>query len=283
MPPACTARSGFIIASMWNEAAQNIPGWKTRHPAGSQRDAPMDDLRTRLLAQTHVEAPDGLGALLRGTGPWRWGSIERLFLFSRGIAYVPGPTPPIKGPVGTWAAEGDVVKLTLCGVAYTLRFADATQPWAGFTATREDTGSTSSGTLADTRQHVSTLLAGVPEQSLRPSAAVIIGVDGAFSGAPLSSEVAGSGPWFWAGSGPLGFMRSGVLITPWGEGVWGLQRSSESAPNDTVFADFANSQHNVRMHNAPCVRMSSRRKSDGDVVGIDFGGSGVTETCDAKP
>ena len=78
-------------------------------------------------------------------------------------------------------------------------------------------------------------------------------------------------------------MRGGVLITPWGEGVWGLQRSSESAPNDTVFADFANSQHNVRMHNAPCVRMSSRRKADGDVVGIDFGGSGVTETCDAKP
>ena len=55
--------------------------------------------------------------------------------------------------------------------------------------------------------------------------------------------MAGSGPWFWAGSGTMGFMRGGVLITPWGEGIWGLKRSAgggeELAPSDTVFADFA--------------------------------------------
>ena len=33
MPPACTAKSGFVIASMWNEAAQHIKGWKTQRPA----------------------------------------------------------------------------------------------------------------------------------------------------------------------------------------------------------------------------------------------------------
>ena len=293
MPPACTARSGFIIASMWNEAAQNIPGWKTRHPAVHD-DGPTDDLRTRLLGETKVESATGLGSLLRGTGPWRWGKIERLFLFSRGVAYVPGAAPPQKGPVGSWAvaasgAEGggkEVVKLTLCGQSYILRFADESSPWAaGFTATHEGSGTTSRGELGDRRQHTPSLLDGTDAAQLRPSAAAVAAPDGALTGAPLVSEIAGSGPWFWAGSGPLGFMRGGVLITPWGEGVWGLKRGGqeEAAPADTVFADFANSQHNVRMHNAPCVRMSSRRKADGDVVGIDFAGAGITPTCGAAP
>ena len=297
MPPACTARSGFIIASMWNEAAQNIPGWKTRHPAVHD-DGPTDDLRTRLLGETKVESATGLGSLLRGTGPWRWGKIERLFLFSRGVAYVPGAAPPQKGPVGSGAvaasgaasgAEGggkEVVKLTLCGQSYILRFADESSPWAaGFTATHEGSGTTSRGELGDRRQHTPSLLDGTDAAQLRPSAAAVAAPDGALTGAPLVSEIAGSGPWFWAGSGPLGFMRGGVLITPWGEGVWGLKRGGqeEAAPADTVFADFANSQHNVRMHNAPCVRMSSRRKADGDVVGIDFAGAGITPTCGAAP
>lgn len=291
MPPACTARSGFIIASMFNEAAQATEGWKTRSPARGANggDAPTDDLRTRLLSATKVEAPTGLGALLRGTGPWRWGSVERLFLFSRGIAYVPGSTPPQKGPVGRWSATGsDAVKLTLCGATYTLRFADASSPWS-FTAS-DESGQTSSGELADRRQHVAELLPNVPEASTHPSdayaSASAVKADGALA-APLLAEVAGSGPWFWAGSGPLGFMRGGVLITPWGEGVWSVKRAvggnSETAPQEYVYADFAGSHHNVRMHNAPCMRMQSRRKADGDVVGIDFAGTGVTETCNAKP
>ena len=87
-------------------------------------------------------------------------------------------------------------------------------------------------------------------------------------------DVAGTGPWFWAGNGPLAFQRGGVLITPWGEGTWGVQRgAAETAPSDAVFADFANSQHTVRMHNPGCLRMRSVRKADGDVVGVDFGGT----------
>ena len=69
-------------------------------------------------------------------------------------------------------------------------------------------------------------------------------------------------------------MRGGVLITPWGTGTWGVTRSDgEEAPSDAVFADFANSQHALRMNVPECLRMQSRRKADGDVVGIDFAGN----------
>ena len=47
----------------------------------------------------------------------------------------------------------------------------------------------------------------------------------------------------------------------------------EEAPSDAVFADFANSQHALRMNVPECLRMQSRRKADGDVVGIDFAGN----------
>ena len=137
-----------------------------------------------------------------------------------------------------------------------------------FTATDAATGATSTATLQDRQQQSHEMLPGVPAERTRPTGSV---------DAPLLGEIAGSGPWFWAGSGPLSFMRGGVLITPWGTGVWGVSRGAdEHAPADTVFADFANSQHNVRMHNAPCIRMASRRKADGDVVGIQFAANGVT-------
>ena len=140
-------------------------------------------------------------------------------------------------------------------------------------------GSTSSGRLPDARQHTEAILRDVPAERTRPH-----GTEDDSSPAPLLSEVAASGPWFWAGSGPLGFLRGGVLVTPWGEGVWGVTRgSSETADADTVFADFANSQHNVKMHNPQCIRMSSRRKADGDRVGIDFAGTGADQTCQVHP
>jgi hypothetical protein len=264
---------------MWNEAAQNIAGWKTKRPAIAA-GARSDDLRTLFRAATTVEATSGIGALLRGTGPWQWGSISRLFLFSRGVVYVPGTSPPVRGPVGRWKAHTkggeEAVQLTLCGKTYTLRFADATAPWA-FEATGSD-GATTSGSLADRRQHTQLLLADQPVEHTRPTPNDVA------TPPPLLGEVAGSGPWFWAGSGPLGFMRGGVLITPWGEGVWGVTRSSgDKADADTVFADFANSQHNVKMHNPQCIRMSSRRKADGDRVGIDFAGTGADDTCSAQP
>ena len=43
---------------------------------------------------TTAPSPLPTGQLLRGTGPWRWGALARLYLFGRGLAYVPGTAPP---------------------------------------------------------------------------------------------------------------------------------------------------------------------------------------------
>ena len=61
----------------------------------------VDNLRSRLLANTKVER-EGLGQMLRGTGPWRWGSIARLYLFGRGLAYVPDTAPPALPPAALY-------------------------------------------------------------------------------------------------------------------------------------------------------------------------------------
>ena len=260
---------------------QAISGWKTKSPPRIGGDAHADSLQAQLYQQTTPEAPDGLGAMLRGTGPWKWGRLSRAFFFSRGIFYVAGPDPASKGPLGIWAAspsDPSTVVVTVCAKTYTLKFESATAPWSF--AAQDSDGRSTSGRLDNDQQRNPELLPGVAVERLRPAAA------GAAT-APLVSDIAGSGPWIWAGSGPLSFMRGGVLITPWGTGTWGVSRSggTEAAPDDTVFADFAGSQHNVRLHIPECLRMQSRRKADGDVVGIHFAGNGAdtasknAETC----
>ena len=115
MPPACTARSGFIMAGMWNEAAQAIPGWRNRQPAIPDADSKKNDLRSLFLSMSAAEEPTGLGDLLRGTGPWQWGELPKVFLFARGIVYVPGGAPIVKGPVGKWQVvqqNGEEVRCT---------------------------------------------------------------------------------------------------------------------------------------------------------------------------
>jgi len=292
MPPSCSAKSGFIISQMWNEAAQNIPGWKSKRPPRDARgEAP--DLRSKLVSVTAVETPRGLADRLRGTGPWAWGQIGRLFFYARGVAYASplGHPAPTLADVGRWvvdtASGTPVVKLTLCGAEYALRFSEPDEHRWTFTAV--DAASRQAidavGVLSDRRQLATVtaddlpFLPGEPAARTRPPVdpkAQLLG--GQPPGAPLVGDVAGTGPWFWAGSGPLSFMRGGVLITPWGEGVWGVKRSSgEEAPTDAIFADFAGSEHTVRMHNPGCLRMKSVRKADGDVVGIDYAATAALE------
>jgi hypothetical protein len=66
-------------------------------------------------------------------------------------------------------------------------------------------------------------------------------------------------------------MRGGELLTPWGLGTWGVERGSqETADDEAVFADFANSQHTLRVKDRQCLRLQSVRKLDGEKVGVDF-------------
>ena len=87
MPPACTAKSGFIMAGLWNEAAQGIEGWPNR-VATPREDGHADTPLARLLSITPDDgaALPPLAKLLRGTGPWEWGGAGKLYLFARGIA-----------------------------------------------------------------------------------------------------------------------------------------------------------------------------------------------------
>jgi len=58
MPPACSAKSGFIFAGLINEAAQNIPGWHNRAPntAASSAGAGGGDSPLSSLLEHPAEA-----------------------------------------------------------------------------------------------------------------------------------------------------------------------------------------------------------------------------------
>lgn len=75
---------------------------------------------------------------------------------------------------------------------------------------------------------------------------------------PLASRVSGT-RWTWGGVDGFEFRPGGELVTPWGNGVWGIVAKSDSAntPSDAraaqisactdcLFADFANANHNLR-------------------------------------
>ena len=207
------------------------------------------------------------------------------------------PQPNAKGPTGRWSVVtvdggAEAVKLQMCTGEWTLTFRDPITPWRDGFEARNDAqpGATPTlGSLRDVRQHTQHMLGDASlDARTREGGAVALAGGGGGTGAgaalpPLLSEVSGSGPWFWAGSGPLGFLRGGVLVTPWGEGVWGISRGSEQADDATVFVDFAGSQHNVRMHNPGCMRMQSKRRADGDIVGVDYSGIVMMDKCRLDP
>ena len=64
----------------------------------------------------------------------------------------------------------------------------------------------------------------------------------------------------WAGTPPMRFGAGGKLETPWGAGRWG------PLDTDTLFVDFAGSQHNVEFSRPVLSRFTSSRCGDGDPV-----------------
>lgn len=275
-PPLCSAKSAAVIRDLWTEAAQAIPGWETKVPGENYsalltRQAPL----ARLTAMPR-ERSGGLAAMLVGTGPWNWGRLKGLYLFSRGVTFVQPPASAAgvasesavnKAAHGTWSeGPGGTVALRVCGTTYVLAFADPAAPWT-FSATKaSDSGASEArapGSLSRLDQRGAIMHPLDP--ALRPGAFGDCGGSGCGGGAgnaTLVEEMAGSGPWEWAGVAPFGFMRGGELITPWGTGTWGSTRGagSEVAPADTVFADFANSQHSIRVLDRTCLRLGSVRK-----------------------
>lgn len=122
-------------------------------------------------------------------------------------------------------------------------------------------GDTEEGSLNDRAQMTDRML---------PHLAVVPGSLGE-ANTSFVAELAGSGPWRWGSSGPFAFLRGGILLTPWGVGLWGVQRSTpdgstELARPNQVFADFAGSFHTLSWFSRECLRLTSTRKADGDKV-----------------
>jgi hypothetical protein len=275
-PPLCSAKSASVIRDLWTEAAQAIPGWKNRIPEEDYSAILASQAPLAKLAARPRERSGGISVLLVGTGPWGWGKLKGLYFFSRGVAFVQPPESAANaGPAGaahkaahgTWSElPGGTLSLRVCGSTYVLAFSDPAAPWA-FSATKTagpgSAGPRASGSLSQPAQKSATMHPLDP--ALRPGAFGDCAGNPCGTGASnatLVEEVAGSGPWEWAGLAPLGFMRGGELITPWGTGTWGSTRGagSEVAPADAVFADFANSQHSIRLVDRACLRLGSVRK-----------------------
>jgi len=261
-----TSLPGFIYAGLLNEAGQNIEGWPNRG-----KEHPAEKVATPLqhLLQTTTHQSGGLADLLRGTGPWRWGQVDSLYFHARGVANVASAVPAEDGWLGRWSVEGDGrVMLQLCGERFSLSFHNVWQAlgrWR-FDAVDAAGNALSDGRLDDVGQQVVQLL---PELEVPPGALGQTNVS-------FVTEIAGSGPWEWAGQGPFAFLRGGQLHTPWGNGRWGVQRQTsegvEQAKDGQVFADFVGSQHDVYWSERECLRMQSSRKADAEKVGIDFAG-----------
>ena len=247
----CSPASTTWETKLFNEAAQGIKGWPRRDAkpaAASDADAPL-----RVLERTAPPQPppEGLAALLVGSGPWEWGRLAQstsgLFLLARGVAFVGSkePKPGTSGALGRWRAVGaDKVELRMCDRTFTLSFGSPDAPWA-FSAVNADGAALASGRLSDTMQHVPLGLAGVDAAALRMAP-----LQESSEAAPhtMAEQLFGTGPWQWAGHSGLSFLRGGRLVTPWGTGTWGVQRrgGDEKVPaTDSIFADFGGGEHTL--------------------------------------
>jgi hypothetical protein len=222
--------------------------------------------------------PEGLSALLVGSGPWQWGrlaeSTSGLYLLARGVAFVGSkePKPGTSGALGRWWAIGaNKVELRLCDRTFTLSFGSPDSPWA-FSAMNADGVALADGRLSDAMQHVPLGLAGVDAAALRMAP-----LQESSAAAPhtMAEQLFGTGPWQWAGHSGLSFLRGGRLVTPWGTGTWGVQRGGgdEKVPSaESIFADFGGGEHTLTARSWPCLFFRSERKADGEKVRLDFVG-----------
>ena len=276
MPPACTARRLRHRVDV-NEAAQNIEGWKTRSPKRPEQAA-VDDLRSRLLDAAKPEPADGLADKLRGTGPCNGAASPALPLQPWPCGRTRAAAAQL-GALGTWSVVSETaVTLTLCGKSHAhLRHARAAP---SFTAQLGGTTDAGSGALADRRQHVPLLL----EAATRRCCARRRSRSSRWWEAPARprrssamSRGRAHGPGRATGRSASSWRRARHR----GARARGQRRVGATYAADAIFADFA-----ARSTRCACTtrgaRMRSVRKADGDVVGVDFGGTADSSNPNAS-
>ena len=83
----------------------------------------------------------------------------------------------------------------------------------------------------------------------------------------------GTGPWAWTGVASVGFLRRGVLHTPWGAGSWKAHDSGDG----TIVASFVGEEHIVTF--GECSSFTFRRVRDGDTGGGAMSQQKAAEVC----
>lgn len=96
---------------------------------------------------------------------------------------------------------------------------------------------------------------------------------GAGAGGDAVRRLLGSGPWAWTGVSSVGWLRGGVLHTPWGMGTW----RAHEAGDGRIVATFVGEEHHVTV--AECASFVSRRKRDGDRATGAMSLSPAATTC----
>eukprot|EP00315_Gephyrocapsa_oceanica_P048465 CAMPEP_0185536676 /NCGR_PEP_ID=MMETSP1366-20130426/110064_1 /TAXON_ID=38817 /ORGANISM="Gephyrocapsa oceanica, Strain RCC1303" /LENGTH=851 /DNA_ID=CAMNT_0028148397 /DNA_START=62 /DNA_END=2617 /DNA_ORIENTATION=- len=91
-----------------------------------------------------------------------------------------------------------------------------------------------------------------------------------------AASPAGAISWAWAGFAGLKFNAGGVLVTPWGGGVWGAPPEGQSGRSPTLLAEFAGMQHLLRAEVGADGRVHSMRSArchdnDRTTVGLSPG------------
>ncbi|KAG8461243.1 hypothetical protein KFE25_002432 [Diacronema lutheri] len=84
----------------------------------------------------------------------------------------------------------------------------------------------------------------------------------------LAQRLLASGTWAWAGVEGMRFLAEGVLVTPWGSGLWGVVPGQPRL----IWASFAQQLHMLNFgaqaaaEGVPLARFQSTRCSDGETV-----------------
>ena len=235
-PPECAQECAYVWWRMFNEATAHLGSWWPSNTGGNTRGF-------RPGSGSAVGTGGGLEAALVRTGPWVIDGQHKPILF-----HVGGRVSSPFG-AGKWAMEGpSSVRLELCSYHGPLKFDSLEAPKAfTFEGGRLRGASLGKAGALDPR------FVSESAWSAEWDAAAVATHTGV-------KRLLGTGPWAWAGISTMAFLDHGVLVTPWGQGTWHPDKTSD----DTVFLLFAGAKHKVVTHS--CHKFSSTRESDAQKV-----------------
>jgi len=262
-PPKCAGKAAHTLHAKFNEAIAHIPQWSgagIRHTTrGTLGWGPASSSAagfTTLDEPTYLHS--SVAQRLTTLGPWSLAGKPGLLFFRQGRLHSPWGG-------GTWGIAPDgapVISLGKCGV-WRLTLDD---DGGGFLAEQAQSGRSVRGELAE---GVDPRYDGDGDAILAATAAE----GGGGKGGATVRRVLGTGPWAWTGVASVGFLRRGVLHTPWGAGRWKPHDSGDG----TIVASFVGEEHIVTF--GECASFTFRRVRDGDTGGGAMSQQKAAEVC----